>query len=118
MMEKSDAINFFSELFKGEHHIPSDVKPCDGGWSVTADPRIGFSTFDYDYLTRLVLLSHDRCVRSFVEGSFGRRIKITIWQRYCREGSMSKRHPTIDQALCEWRKSHISNEDIARERGE
>ena len=70
-MNKEQAIDFFAELFGGEHHIPrSWVKEFGLGWAVIYDGD--FATFDAGMLTRLVFLAHDRCIRAEVSraGSF------------------------------------------------
>lgn len=104
-MTKEQATEFFAELFCGEHHIPSEIKEFGVGWSVTTESH-RFATFDFDALTRLVFLAHDRCVRAQIDQGGPRRIKITIWQRYQRDGSMMMRHPTLQDATETWRRSH------------
>lgn len=101
----SEAEEFFGMVFRGRHHIPSEVKPFGRGWKVNA--RFGaLSTFDFDDLTRLVFLAHDRCVRvEIVQGGPG-RVGIAIWKRHCREGDFCERHPTIERALAAWRERY------------
>lgn len=111
-MNRAQAVEFFSELYFGEHHIPArgycgqhgvrEFGP--GSWYVNHYGDI--ATYDYSFLTRLVFLAHDRCVRASVQNGGPRRIKIVIWQRDKREGSMYERHPTIAAALDEWRERH------------
>jgi hypothetical protein len=59
----------------------------------------GLSTFDFDYLTRLVVLAHDRCVRVAIVSSAPRRLGLTLHRRAGREGAMHERHPTIEEAV-------------------
>lgn len=100
-MTKEQAVEFFAELFLGEHHIPrSGVKGFGFGWAVIYDGD--FATFDAEMLTRLVFLAHDRCVRAEVSHA-GMHLRISIWQRV-REGRKSQRHPTLETALSDWRK--------------
>lgn len=95
-MEKEEAIAFFSEFYRGEHHFPSDIKPFGEGWSMS---HMGdLSTYDGDELTRLVLLAHEKCIRVEIDSGGPRRVRISIWKRE-REGAMHTRHPTIDQVL-------------------
>lgn len=57
---------FFSELFYGEQRIPSTIEPYRlNGWALTVDDVIGgdLASYDYDALTRLVFMAHDRCIR-------------------------------------------------------
>jgi hypothetical protein len=102
---KAQAEEFFGEVFGGKHHIPGDVKEFGRGWKVNAYGG-WLSTFDFNNLTRLVMLAHDRCVRvEIMQGGPG-RVGIGIWQRRTRTGDMTERHPTMEQALADWRKHY------------
>jgi hypothetical protein len=93
-----DATNFFSELFNGEHHIPGKIKKWGTGWEVNCRYP-SFATFDYSYLTKLVIMAHDKCIRAEIMPSGPGMLKICIWQRQGREGKILERHPTIEQAI-------------------
>jgi hypothetical protein len=104
-MTEQEAISFFSALYCGEHHIPrSGVKEFGLGWCVNHYGDL--STFDFDRLTRLVFLAHDRCVRVEIRSSGPRMVKLCIWKRSGRTGEIWSRHPTIETALDMWRKYH------------
>jgi hypothetical protein len=111
-MPKVEAVSFFSELYFGEHHIPArgccgahGVKEFGpGSWYVNHSGDI--ATYDYDFLTRLVFLAHDKCIRASVQNSGPRLIKIVIWKRDGRTGRMAEGHPTIETALGKWRERH------------
>lgn len=109
-MSKDEAVSFFSVLYCGEHHIPGGgVKPFGLGWSVN---HIGdLSTFDADKLTRLVFLAHDQCVRVEVQQGGPRAVKICIWKR-SREGSISTRHPRLEDAVAKWRDRNHEREVV------
>lgn len=65
------------------------------------------STYDNAFLTRLVFAAHDRCCRVEVEGASSGRLRIVVTPREIREGGEYwQRHPTIEQALADWRKEH------------
>lgn len=100
-----EAEAFFSELYFGKHHIPAGgIKPFGQGWSVNHYAEI--ATFDFNALTRLVFLAHDKCIRvSIMQGGPG-AIKIVLHKRSSRSGSMFGRHPTIEYALSIWRDKH------------
>jgi len=104
-----EARDFFAAYFYGEHHIPGDIKPLGWGWSVTLFDN-ELSTFDYSGLTRLVLLAHDRCIRAGI-GTAGMKLNIHIHKRK-REGEMSERHPTLDQAIDVIRESNYYNHGL------
>ncbi|MHC4748413.1 MAG: hypothetical protein ACYTFW_00930 [Planctomycetota bacterium] len=109
-MDKKTATDFFGELYGGKHHIPSGgLHKFGHGWSVNHYGDL--PTFDFDTLTRLVFLCHDWCVRGAIQQSGPGMVKICIWQRSHREGSMFERHPTIEDALKIWREGHVPRED-------
>lgn len=99
-----EATEFFSEFYGGEHHIP-DYKPKlfgGSGYSVIHD-RGGLSTYDFNQLTRLVFMAHEKCIRVELIGYSSRKIRIAIWKRNGTEGNMSRIHPTIEDALAKFR---------------
>jgi hypothetical protein len=55
------------------------------------------ATYDFDELTRLVFLAHDCRVRVELRGA-----GLYLHPRK-RNGGMSERHPTVEQALSQWR---------------
>jgi len=112
-LTKKEAEEFFGVIYHGEHHIPSDVKPHGRGWKIQAYGDL--ATFDFDLLTRLVFLAHDRCIRvAIIPGGPG-RVGVAIWKRYGRNGNFSERHPTIKCALVNWRMKHVEPTDGASE---
>lgn len=98
-----EAKAFFSEFYFGDHHIPGKIKEFGYGFMVNHD-RGDLSTYDYDQLTRLVLMAHDKCYRVSVMPSSPRHVKIAIWKRQSREGGMSVRHPDIHHAIDQFNK--------------
>lgn len=94
----AEAEKFFSEFYRGSHHIPGcKVHEFGRGWMVKHD-RGDISTYDFNDLTRLVLMAHRDCYRASIDTHGPRALKIMIWKRK-REGSISERHPTIEQAI-------------------
>lgn len=104
MMTKDEAIDFFAALYRGEHHIPTEVREYGTGWEVRHYGDL--ATWDFDALTRLVLLAHDRCVRVEVTPCNMQYLRIAIWQRHTRLGGIAERHPTIETALACWRERY------------
>jgi hypothetical protein len=99
-LSQQDAMAFFIAFYGGEHHFPSDLKPYGFGWSMSHFGSM--ATFDFNELTRLVLLAHERCIRAEISQGGPNRLRIAIWKRE-REGAMHERHPTIEQAIEEFR---------------
>ena len=88
----------------GEHHGPTRVHAWGKG--IKFSMYDGLSTFDFDYLTRLVFLAHDRCVRAEIIASSPGRVGIVLHKRHTREGGIAGRHPTVEQALATHREKH------------
>jgi len=102
--ELKEAEAFFHALFCGSHRCPP-IKPFGDGWIVSTEPS-RFATFDFERLTALVFLAHDMCMRAELQHGGPGRVRIAVWQRRTREGHNWERHPTIEQALALWRRTH------------
>lgn len=96
-LTKEEATDFFAEMYFGAHHIPGKVKEHGSGFCV--EHHGGMATFDFDQLTRFVVMCHDKCIRGEIKASSPRFIKVCIWSRDNRDGPMWQRHPTIEQAI-------------------
>ena len=105
-LTKEDATKFFSQLYYGEHHFPAKLKECGYGFSM--QHTAGLATFDYNQLTRLVVMAHDQCIRVEVRAKTFRAVEICIWKRQGREGGMSERHPELEEHIASIRKSNHS----------
>ncbi len=95
-MKRENAEAFFSEVFGGRHHIPGKLKEWGPGWAVTTHGEL--ATYDFDALTRLVFLAHDRCVRVSIRPASPMHLRIIVHQRQ-REGPFCSRHPTLEQSI-------------------
>jgi len=103
--DQKECHDLLCDLVGGEHHINSRVYSFGRG--IRASVYSGqLATFGFDMLTRLVLMAHDRCIRAEIIASGPGRVGIALHKRHTREGSMSKRHPTIDQAIAVHRRYH------------
>lgn len=85
-------------VFHGLHHAP-DIKKFPGVGGRWECSTTTLSTFDLDGLTRLVIAAHDQCLRASVTSSGPRLVKIMLHDRKGRDGKMSERHPTMEQAI-------------------
>lgn len=86
------------EVFHGEHHAPDRVHAFGRGIKVSVYGS-QLATFDFDYLTRLVVLAHDHCIRVEVVPSGPGRVGLALFKRAGRDGSTYDRHPTIEEAI-------------------
>jgi len=89
---------FLSQLFCGFHHIYGNPKPHGSGIEINMREH-RLATFDYDYLTKAVIMAHNWCVRFSIEGSGPGMLKLVLFKRSEREGSVSRRHPLISEAV-------------------
>lgn len=85
-----------SIAYNGLHHLPNKIK--DKGFYIETNVLANLATFDFDTLTRLVVASHDYCVRLEIVQSSPRMLKLLFHDRG-REGKMHERHPTIEEAI-------------------
>lgn len=106
-LKREEAEDFFATFYRGKHHIPGERVREEGPAFYVNHPATGpgLSSFDYDDLTRLVFLAHDRAIRVAITASNPRHVRILIaGQRTRPPGDMALVHPTIEQALDKWRK--------------
>lgn len=108
------ALYILSRLYAGLHHCPDVLHRVKKGvWSnphwfeCTIDCEL--ATWDFSKLTLLVILAHDMCVRVSIKGCGPRCMKLMFHPRKGREGRMSERHPTIEQAIVHVRGTEESN---------
>jgi len=87
----------FADVVGGFHHIYNKIKPFGDG--VKTSVLGSWATFDFDQLTRIVILGHDRMIRVEIGQSGPKMFCVVLHKRHSREGSMTKRHPTIEDAI-------------------
>lgn len=77
-------------------HEKTDWDYGYGGVSVLW--RQSVATWDFNQLTILVLLCHEARIRCEISAGGAKLLRFSFWQR-TNEGSMSRRHPNLDEAL-------------------
>lgn len=115
-MSISEATEFFSDFYFGKHHIPHPIRRDGFGWSVY--DRRGLATYDFNHLTRLVVMAHDRCIRAEILPAGPRGIRIKIDKRERGAKGMSRRHPTLDDAVAFIRGQQTTNPPAGDRRGD
>lgn len=73
------------------------------GVSFILGNRPCLATWDVNGLTRLVIGAHDECIRVEIEPHGFGYLRISMWPRSGREGKMGERHPTMEQAIEQYR---------------
>ena len=93
------AADLMGDVFLGIYHIDTkQLRQVD--W---ADPSYivvpinsSLCTVDFDHLTRLMVLAHDRMMRVDIQGKSRGWLSVTITQRATRDGRLWDRCPTLE----------------------
>lgn len=104
--DQFECFELLCTLVGGAHHLMGTVKKFGRGVEINTTNH-GWCTYDFNLLTRAVVLSHDRMIRLEIQPSGPGRLKIVLSKRHTREGDMSTRIPTIEDhivAIREWEK--------------
>ena len=101
--DQFECYKMLCDIFGGSHHVFDVVKPAANGIEINKS-YCEFSTFDFNTLTTAVLMAHDRCIRFQVSASGPGRLRLMFHRRHTREGTITERHPTIEQAVERYQK--------------
>jgi hypothetical protein len=71
----------------------------------------GMGTFDFSDMTRFVFLCHEARIRGHVAPLARQYLEISLHERGA-AGGMASRHPSLDEAIAEWRTSFPSDHSI------
>lgn len=93
-----ECAKMFADVVGGFHHVRGKIKRHGSGIKVS-DYGSRWATYDFNALTRLVVLAHDRMIRAEVVPSGPRMIGFALWKRHSRNGMMHERHPTMEDAV-------------------
>lgn len=112
-----EVADLVGELVRGIYHL--DVNKVD--WSerhriVVKVDKFGsrLSTWDWDELTRLVMLCHDRALRVEIEPCNFRFLALVFSKRTSRTGDFCTLHPTPEQALERHRKEYPAEKAVVK----
>ena len=102
---KAKVERILSAVFGGLHRIPNKIK-----WAVNASFQMAeilipgdLATWDFSNLTVLVLAAHEEAIRVSLSACNFRYMRLMMHPRL-REGCISQRHPTIDEAVAMFRR--------------
>ena len=93
-----ECANLYADLVGGFRHILGKVKSFGRGIEINTTTQ-RFATYDFDGLTRLVVLAHDRCIRAEFQPSGPGMLKVVLHKRHKRQGRMHERHPTLEDHI-------------------
>lgn len=110
MTDTTDALSVLRErvervlacAYHGIHHVThwNRRREHSGAFpSIQVAVFQGLSTYDFDTLTRLVVSSHDECVRLEICASGPRLLNLMFHPRVREHEHISGRHPTIEAAI-------------------
>lgn len=97
---------FLADIFLGFQHILGDIKADNDGIVLVTSSQNWAATYDYDGLTRAVVMAHDRMIRVEFLPSPAGKMKLGLSKRSSRDGAMSLRHPTLEEAIATTRAIH------------
>jgi len=98
-----ECYQMLADLFHGFHHVNGKLHDWGDGIKLNTSQVGSFATFDFDGLTRLVLLAHERMIRAEIVPSGPGMLGIVLHKRHSREGRMYEQHPTIETAVARFR---------------
>lgn len=87
------------DLYRGFHHVNGKIKEWGQGVAVNTHGTGAFASYDFNGLTRSVVMAHDRCIRFAIEPSGPGMLRLILHKRHTREGSMNRRHPTLEEHI-------------------
>ena len=94
-----ECYQMLGDLFFGFHRITGKLHEWGSGIKLNTTNVNSFATFDFNRLTRAVVMAHDRMIRLEICPSGPGMLGITLFKRHVRKGSMYERHPTIEDAI-------------------
>jgi hypothetical protein len=94
--------DMLGEVFSGIYHISNEVFKTDFSReryiAITFYENGQFATYDSDYLTRLVLMAHEKNIRVCVRAATHSYLKIEFME-VDRRGFFVDRHPTLTASI-------------------
>lgn len=104
-----ECINLLADVFGGQHNMHGKIDHAGDGIVYTFAGDGGLSTFDSNRLTTAVFLAHDRCIRLDISPASSRHLRIYAHKRQP-AGSITQRHPTMEQAIAMHRRYYPTQE--------
>lgn len=105
IMTREEAENFFAIFYRGKHHIPGKLKEWGTGWALSVHHDL--ATWDFNGLTRLVVMAHDMAYRLEVIPKGASRMWIAIHKRP--RGNKVDDHPELGWHIAKIRHEHFQD---------
>ena len=96
-----ECAQMIADISQGWHHVTGKIIEWGRGIKYSCHAS-RLATFDYEGLTRAVIMAHDRCIRLELAASSPGRVGLCLWKRHTRTGDRMSRHPTIHEAVAQW----------------
>lgn len=104
--DNKECHQLLADLFGGFNHLTGKVTRFGHGIQYNTHRDLG--TYDFNELTRLVVMAHDRCIRASICGSGPGLVKIVLNKRTHAENdgslSMWEWHPKLEHHIAAIRK--------------
>lgn len=98
-----DVADLLGDVFRGIYHLKTSslnkVEWSNKNYIVYHLHWRDLSTFDFDELTRLVVLSHDRMIRINIEAIAPHLLRLLFHKRTTRQGDIFRRMPTMENHI-------------------
>jgi len=98
-----EVADLLGQAYLGIYHIQDSVLNKKVDWSnnywIAINIYGGLSTFDFDMLTRLVVMSFDRMIRIEVNPRTFRHLQLMFHKRKVREGDINERMPYLEDHI-------------------
>ena len=97
--------DILGQIFGGIYHISHLIKKTDWTDSFCIEIKMDqeLSNYDFDNLTRLMVMCSDNLIRFSITPLNFRYTKLQFWQRESRTGDISKRLPDLESHLADIR---------------
>ncbi len=102
--------DLLGDIFKGIYHLAhSSLQKTNWENEYCIEHTLygELSTIDFNLLTILVVLAHDRMIRVTIRGIGPGYMRLMFHQRTKRTGSISERYPTIEDHVKQIREHYI-----------
>lgn len=110
-----ECAKFLADVYGGFHHVCGDIQSSGPDGVFIELDHISLATYDFNEMTKIVLMSHERCIRFGVTGprmeekehdghTYEVPVMTVVVSKRKRDGQMHERHPTLEAAIADLKK--------------